>query len=181
MTDISNILLNAALPGAGLVADAVVPLAQRLGAQKPRGVSGTQSTQSKARPNPEFDAFYNEFIAWAADGPGKKAIVDYLKQYTNGAGEKIYHTTKYQQDVLAKLMERMKAEGLEGEDVYKELRKHFPRCRQRTCFSRSICRRCSRRKRTRTAGRMLTGNPLRGLANAADRHWNGSISRPARR
>lgn len=125
MTDISNILLNAALPGAGLVADAVVPLAQRLGAQKPRGVSGTQSTQSKARPNPEFDAFYNEFIAWAADGPGKKAIVDYLKQYTNGAGEKIYHTTKYQQDVLAKLMERMKAEGLEGEDVYKELREAF--------------------------------------------------------
>ncbi|WP_350597581.1 hypothetical protein [Pseudomonas sp. 65/3-MNA-CIBAN-0223] len=121
MTDISKILLNAALPGAGLVAEAVVPLVQRLGIQDAKGISGIQGTQSTVRPDPEFDAFYNEFIAWAADGPGKKAIVDYLKQYTNGAGEKIYHTTQYQQDVLVKIMQRMKAEGLEGEDIYKEL------------------------------------------------------------
>ncbi len=125
MMDIGKTLLNAALPGAGLVADAVVPLVQRLGTQEAQGVSGTQSPQSTARPDPEFDAFYNEFIAWAADGPGKKAIVDYLKQYANGAGEKIYRTTKHQQDVLAKLMERMKAEGLEGGETYQELRGAF--------------------------------------------------------
>lgn len=119
--DIGKTLFNAALPGAWPVAEAVVPLVQRLGTQEAPGTSGAPSTQSTNRPDPEFDAFYKEFIAWAADGPGKQAIVDYLKQYTNGAGEKIYHTTKYQQDVLAKLMERMKAEGLEGEETYKEL------------------------------------------------------------
>lgn len=123
--DIGKTLLNTALPGAGLVVDAVVPLVQRLGVQEAKGISGTQGAQSTARPDPEFDAFYNEFIAWAADGPDKQAIVDYLKQYTNGAGEKIYHTTKYQQDILAKIMERMKAEGLEGGETYAQLKGAF--------------------------------------------------------
>jgi hypothetical protein len=125
MMDIGKTLLNAALPGAWPAAEAIVPLVQRLGAREPQGVSGTQSAESTARPDPEFDGFYNEFIAWAGDGPGKQAIIDYLKQYTNGAGEKIYQTTQYQQQILAKLMQRMKAEGLEGGETYKGLRDAF--------------------------------------------------------
>lgn len=103
-------------PGQGLPqgTETVVPLAQRM---------GLQGAETSADPDTEFAQFYDAFMQWiASTTPSPGSIRDYLKQYANAGGELPYKTTQRQVDALTQVMVRMKEQGLEDGEAYKEIR-----------------------------------------------------------
>lgn len=94
--------------------ETIVPLDQRM---------GLEGEETRSDPDPEFAQFYDEFMKWiASTTPSPGSIQGYLKQYANAGGELPYKTTQKQMDVLTQLMVRMKEQGLQGSEGYKEIR-----------------------------------------------------------
>ncbi|MFK3816425.1 hypothetical protein ACI2KG_07425 [Pseudomonas sp. NPDC089407] len=92
----------------------IVPLDQRI---------GSQGGETRSDPDPEFGQFYDEFMKWiASTTPSPGSIQGYLKQYVNTGGELSYKTTQKQMDALTQVMVRMKEQGLEESETYKEIR-----------------------------------------------------------
>ncbi|BBU45848.1 MULTISPECIES: hypothetical protein [Pseudomonas] len=95
-------------------AETIVPLDQRM---------GLQGAETSADPDPEFAQFYGAFMEWiASTAPSPGSIQRYLKQYANAGGELPYKTTQKQMDALTQVMVRMKEQGLEDSETYKEIR-----------------------------------------------------------
>lgn len=95
-------------------AGAIVPLEQRM---------GLQGAQTSADPDPEFAHFYDALMTWlASTTPSPGGVRDYLKQFANAAGELPYRTTQKQMDALTQVMVRMKEQGLEASETYKDIR-----------------------------------------------------------
>ena len=94
--------------------ETIVPLDQRM---------GLQGGETRSDPDPEFAQFYDEFMKWiASTTPSPGSIQGYLKQYANAGGELPYRTTQKQMDALTQVMLRMKEQGLEESETYKEVR-----------------------------------------------------------
>ncbi|MGE8059053.1 hypothetical protein [Pseudomonas sp. NPDC089547] len=94
--------------------ETVVPLDQRM---------ELQVGETRSDPDPEFAEFYDEFMKWiASTTPSPGSIQDYMKQYANTGGELPYKTTQKQMDALTQVMVRMKEQGLEDSEAYKEIR-----------------------------------------------------------
>ncbi|WP_233475469.1 MULTISPECIES: hypothetical protein [Pseudomonas] len=86
-----------------------------------------QGSASGIVSNPEFDRFYTEFMKWAAElSPlSTDKIKGYLKQYVNSAGEPVYRTSQKQMNVLTQVMARMKEQGEEQGEAYKDIKVAF--------------------------------------------------------
>ncbi|MNN32657.1 hypothetical protein D3C81_1463820 [compost metagenome] len=94
--------------------ETIVPLDQRM---------GLQGGETSADTDPEFTQFYDEFMKWiASTTPSPGSIQGYLKQYADAGGELSYKTTQKQMDALTQVMLRMKEQGLEASETYKEIR-----------------------------------------------------------
>lgn len=109
---------NYSLAGAGQalppVTETIVPLDQRM---------GLQGGETRSDPDPDFAQFYDELMKWiASTTPSPGSIQGYLKQYANAGGELPYKTTQKQMDALTQVMVRMKEQGLEDSETYKELK-----------------------------------------------------------
>ncbi|MFJ4454758.1 hypothetical protein ACIP1G_12835 [Pseudomonas sp. NPDC089392] len=92
----------------------IVPLDQRM---------GLQGGKTSSDPDPEFAQFYDELMKWiASTTPSPGRIQGYLKKYANAGGELPYKTTQKQMDALTQVMVRMKEQGLDGSEAYKEIR-----------------------------------------------------------
>lgn len=103
-------------PGHALLrgTETIVPLNQRM---------GLQGGETGSDPDPEFARFHDAFMEWiASTTPSPGSIQGYLKQYANGGGELPYKTTQKQMDALTQVMVRMKEQGLEDSEAYKEIR-----------------------------------------------------------
>ncbi|CAI3807058.1 hypothetical protein GLGCALEP_04466 [Pseudomonas sp. MM221] len=94
--------------------ETTVPLDQRM---------GLQGAETSSRPDPEFERFYDAFMKWIASAtPSPGNIQRYLKQYDNAGGELPFKTTQKQMDALTQVLVRMKEQGLEDSEAYKETR-----------------------------------------------------------
>lgn len=94
--------------------ETIVPLDQRM---------GLQGGETRSDPDPGFAQFYDELMKWlASTTPSPGSIQGYLKQYADAGGELPYKTTQKQMDALTQVMVRMKEQGLEGSETYKEIR-----------------------------------------------------------
>ncbi|HFL7941270.1 TPA: hypothetical protein ACG5DM_004367 [Pseudomonas putida] len=94
--------------------EAIVPLDQRM---------GLQGGETRSDPDPEFAQFYDEFMKWiASTTPSPGSIQGYLKQYANTGGELPYKTTQKQMDALTQVMVRLREQGLEDSETYKEIK-----------------------------------------------------------
>lgn len=103
-------------PGHALHRDTetIVPLDQRM---------GLQGGDTRSHLVPEFAQFYDALLKWiASTTPSPGSIQGYLKQYANAGGELPYKTTQKQMDALTQVMVRMKEQGLEASETYKEIR-----------------------------------------------------------
>ena len=109
-------IYSVADPGQALPrgSETIVPLDQRM---------GLQGGEARSDPDPAFAQFYDKFMKWiASTTPSPGSIQGYLKQYANAGGELPYKTTQKQMDALTQVMVRMKEQGLQESEAYKEIK-----------------------------------------------------------
>ncbi|WMI97539.1 hypothetical protein RBU55_18410 [Pseudomonas chlororaphis subsp. aurantiaca] len=100
----------------------VPPVAEPVPLEQQLGLPPAQSA-----PDPEFDRFYAQFMKWmnGTNELPRGNVQSYLNNYTDAAGERPYRTTKEQTATILKVMEAMKAQGLDQTPEYKELTKAY--------------------------------------------------------
>ncbi|VVO48795.1 hypothetical protein [Pseudomonas fluorescens] len=81
---------------------------------------GVERTQSNS--DPDFDEFYRAFMAWAGGGVEKNEINKFLKEYVNEQGESTFRTAQKQVDALTSVLAKMKESGLEGDELYRDVK-----------------------------------------------------------
>lgn len=73
--------------------------------------------------NPELDSFYEALVNRGE--PWHDQVFRFLSAYRNEQGEQPYRTNGAQMEVLQAVLARMKREGLQDSDLYKQTYKAF--------------------------------------------------------